>query len=276
MFSGEHLTYLAGRYLTIRVYPLSYYELLTFVGDKNNYEAFYNTFLESSFLAVVLTENKLIKNQLKKDIFNTIFKRDIILRGRITREREFYAVARYVLEHIGAQISANKIFNTMKSNQVDTSYDRVNEYLDLMLKSYFSYKYNRYDVKGKKELKTFSKYYTVDFGIRSQIIPNEGSNRGRVLENFVYLELIKHGYRVYTGKVGRDYEIDFVAIKEKETKYIQVTESLIDPQTRQREARPFDYINDNNKRVIISLDKIDYSTDKYLHLNLFDFIKKLN
>lgn len=276
MFSGEHLTYLAGRYLTIRVYPLSYYELLTFVGDENNYEAYYDTFLESSFPAVVLTKNKLIRNQLKEDIFNTIFGRDIILRGRITREREFYAVARYILEHIGTQISANKIFNKMKSNHVDTSYDRVNEYLDLMLKSYFLYECNRYDVKGRKELKTFSKYYAVDFGIRSQIIPNEGSNRGKVLENFVYLELIKHGYRVYTGKVGRDYEIDFVAIKEKETKYIQVTESLIDPQTRQREARPFDYINDNNKRVIISLDKIDYSTDKYLHLNLFDFIKKLN
>lgn len=275
MFSGEHLTYLAGRYLTLKVYPLSYDELLMFINDEKNFTMHYDTFLKSSFPAVVLTSNILIKNQLKEDIFNAIFARDIILSGKITKPREFNAVARYVLEHIGSQISINKIYNTMKSNQVDTNYDRVSSYLELMKEAYFLYECNRFDVKGKEELKTLSKYYVVDFGIRNQIIPNENANRGRVLENFVYLELIKHGYRVYTGKVGRDYEIDFVAIKNNETKYIQVTESLIDPTTRTREARPFDYINDNNDRVIVSLDNMDYSSDKYKHFNLFEFIKNI-
>lgn len=276
VFVGEHLTYLAGRYMTIYVYPLSYYELLEFINDKDNFEMHYNTFLESSFPSVVLEKNEINKKQILEDIFKTIFERDIILRGKISREREFFAIARYILEHIGTQISVNKIYNTMRSNGVSISYDSVSNYLDLMVKSYFLYECNRYDLKGKEELKTLSKYYVVDFGIRSELVPNTDSNRGRVLENFVYLELVKQGYKVYSGKVGRNYEIDFVAIKNNEKSYIQVTESLIDPNTRERESRVFRELNDNYPRFIVSLDTIDYTTNMYKHFNLFTFIKEIN
>lgn len=275
MFIGEHLTYLAGRYITIRVYPLTYRELLTFINKEDELTKHYNTFLDSSFPSIVLEQNEIVKNQLKEDVFSTVFERDIILRGKITRESEFFSVARYILEHIGNPISINNIYKAMKSNTNSITYDRVNHYVDLMSKSYFLYECQRYDVRGKEVLKTLSKYYVVDFGIRNQIIPNRDSNRGRILENFVYLELIKHGYQVYTGKVSRDYEIDFIATKNNTTKYIQVTESLIDPNTRAREERPFQNLIDNYERIIVSLDDIDYTSNMYNHMNLFDFIKSL-
>lgn len=275
MFLGDYLTYLAGRYVKIDVYPLSYNELITFIDDSKNFSNHYDTFLESSFPSIVLERNLVLKNQLKQDIFTTIFERDIILRGKISREREFFSVARYILEHIGNPISINNIYNAMKSNNVDTSYEAVNNYLKLMNKSFFIYECLRYDVKGKTELKTLSKYYVVDFGIRNQMIPNINTNRGRVLENFIFLELIKHGYQVYTGKIGRDYEIDFIAKKDKKVVYIQVCESLIDPTTRERETRPFSYLKDNYDRIIVTFDNMDFSTNMYKHLNIFDFIKTL-
>ncbi len=274
MFVGEHLTYIAGRYLTINVYPLAYQELLYFIDDQNNYSNYYDTFLESSFPSIVLEDKN--KKELQDDIFKSIFERDIILRGRVTREREFYAIARYILEHIGSPISINKIYNSMKSNNIKISYDSVSHYVGLMLKSYFIYECLRYDVSGKEELKTLSKYYVVDFGIRNILIPNKDTNRGRVLENFVYLELIKQGYKVYSGKVGKDFEIDFVARKGEQVIYIQVTETLLDEKTRQRESRPFLSLKDNYDRIIISLDTINFSTSIYKHMNLFDFIKELN
>lgn len=275
IFVGEHLTYLAGRYMTIYVYPLSYIEMLKFIDDIENFDTHYNTFLESSFPSVVLEKNEINKKQIQEDIFKTIFERDIILRGKINREREFFAIARYLLEHIGTQVSANKIYNAMRSNGVNISYDSVSNYLDLMVKSYFLYECSRYDLKGNEELKTLSKYYVVDFGIRNELVPNIDSNRGRILENFVYLELIKQGYKVYSGKVGRDYEIDFIAVKDNVTSYIQVTESLIDPKTREREARVFEELNDNYPRFIVSLDTIDYTTSMFKHFNLFKFIKEI-
>ncbi len=274
MFIGEHLTYIAGRYLTINVYPLAYQELLYFIDDQNNYNYYYDRFLESSFPSVVLEDKN--KKELQDDIFKSIFERDIILRGKVSREREFYAITRYILEHIGSPISINKIYNFMKSNNIKISYDSVSHYVDLMLKSYFIYECLRYDVSGKEELKTLSKYYVVDFGIRNILIPNKDTNRGRVLENFVYLELIKQGYKVYSGKVGKDFEIDFVARKGEQVIYIQVTETLLDEKTRQRESRPFLSLKDNYDRIIISLDTINFSTSIYKHMNLFEFIKELN
>ena len=273
MFIGEHLTYLAGRYISIRVYPLSYQEMTKFLNIKDDSINYYSTFLESSFPSVILEKNKDLKLQLNEDIFTSIFERDIVLRGKINKVNEFYQVTRYVLERIGALISINNINNTLNSSGVKVSHVTISNYIDLLLKSYFLFKVQRYDVKGKEILTTGYKYYVVDFGIRNLIIPNKNTNRGRVLENFVYLELIKKGYKVYIGKIGRDYEIDFVATKDDNTLYIQVSESIIDPQTREREVRPFKSINDNNTRIVVSLDTFIYGDENYIHLNLFDFLK---
>lgn len=271
VFSGEHLTYLSGRYLSIDVFPLSYFEYEIF-NKENNIESSYNDFLDSSFPAIVLEPNNEIKNIMKQDLYDAIFQRDIILRGKIRNESTFLKVARFVLEHIGSQISVNKIKNTLISNGTKVSFDAVDNYVNMMLKSYFIYSCERYDIKGKEILKSNCKYYAVDFGIREKIIPNTNTNTGRILENFVYLELIKNGYNVYTGKVGRDYELDFVATKGDRKLYVQVSESIIDLTIREREARPFKYIGDLSERYLVTFDQIKYKFDNFKHCTIMEFL----
>ncbi|HKL47289.1 MAG TPA: DUF4143 domain-containing protein, partial [Candidatus Izemoplasmatales bacterium] len=155
------------------------------------------------------------------------------------------------------------------------SYGTIDSYIDLMTKSYFIYQCQRYDIKGKEILKTNGKYYVVDFGIRDQLIPNKTTNTGKVLENFIYLELVKHGYHVYVGKIGRDLEIDFVATKDDKKLYIQVSQSVIDPKTREREIKPFSLLKDMSKRYLVSFDSVMIESDYFEHLNVLDFINKL-
>ena len=212
---------------------------------------------------------------MRRDIYNTIFQRDIILRGKIQSEQLFLQVARFVLEHIGSLVSINNIRKTLNQQGISISYEAVDNYVNLMVKSYFLYPCLRYDIKGKEILKTNHKYYVVDFGIRQQLVPNMERNTGRLLENFVYLELLKAGYEVYTGKVNRDQEIDFVATKEHRKIYIQVSETIIEPKTRERETSAFHYIKDNHKRYLLTLDTIRYESTEYEHQNVFDFIANL-
>ncbi|MBI9008807.1 MAG: ATP-binding protein [Tenericutes bacterium] len=271
VFTGEHLTFLAGRYISINVYPLSFAELCSFLGEKSSINK-YNDFLDSSFPGIVLQQNKKLKSIMKQDLFDTIFERDIILRGKIRNESIFFKVARFILEHIGSMISINKIRNTLVSNSNNVSYEAVDNYINLMVKSYFLYPCYRYDIKGKEILKTNNKFYVVDFGIRQKIIPNSETNTGRILENFIFLELVKHGYNVYVGKVGRDHEIDFVATKDNKKMYIQVSESIINPTTREREIKPFKQIKDMGDRLIVSLDTIKYKSEYFNHVSLLEFI----
>ncbi len=275
LFVGHHLTYLAGRYISFNVYPLSYKEYLKFKNiDEMNF-SFYNEFLDSSFPALVLETHDEIKTMMKQDMFDTIFRRDMIMRGNISNESMFFRVARYILEHIGSPISINKITNTLNSLGLKISYGTIDSYMNLMIKSYFIYQCQRYDIKGKEILKTNGKYYVVDFGIRDQLIPNKSSNTGKILENFVYLELVKHGYLVYVGKIGRDLEIDFVATKEDQVLYIQVSQSVMDPKTREREIKPFSLLKDMSKRYLVSFDSVMIESDYFEHLNVLDFIRKL-
>ncbi|MCF7923632.1 MAG: ATP-binding protein [Candidatus Izimaplasma sp.] len=275
IFIGEHLTYLAGRYISFNVYPLSYEEFLDFKNIDYIDFAYYNDFLDSSFPAVVLETHKDIKTMMKQDMFDTIFRRDMIMRGNISNESMFFRVARYILEHIGSSISINKITNTLNSLGLKISYGTIDSYMDLMTKSYFIYQCQRYDIKGKEILKTNGKYYVVDFGIRDQLIPNKSSNTGKILENFIYLELVKHGYHVYVGKIGRDLEIDFVASKEDQVLYVQVSQSVMDPKTRERETKPFSLLKDMSKRYLVSFDSVMIESDYFVHLNVLDFINKL-
>ena len=274
VFTGEHLTYLAGRYLSINVYPLSFDELSVFLQKKEGRDL-YDDFLDSSFPGLVLEPKTEMKNIMKQDLFDTVFQRDMILRGKIRNESVFFKVVRFVLEQIGSMISVNKIRNTLESDGINLSYEAVDNYINLMVKSFFLYPCLRYDIKGKEILKTNNKFYVVDFGIRQKIVPNNITNTGRVLENFVFLELIKHGYDVYVGKIGRDYEIDFYALKENRKIYIQVSESIIDPQTREREMKPFSLINEMGERYLVSFDRQTYASDFCRHVNVLDFIQML-
>lgn len=276
MFLGEHLTYLAGRYLSIYVYPLSYEEYISFTNNENEFNKHYYNFLKSSFPGVVREKDSDIREMLNHDVFKAIFDRDIMLRGNLNDHKQLHNVSRYLLEHIAAPISINKITNTLNSNGINLSYSLVNKFVELMQDAFFIYPCYRYDIKGKEILKQFPKYYVVDFGIREQIVPDSLSNQGRVLENFIFLELIKKGYKVFTGKVGRDYEVDFIATKNDKKIYVQVSQSVIDSKTLERESKVFEYLVNNSNKYLVTMDELyRVQSDMFDHLNVFDFIKKI-
>lgn len=273
VFSGEYLTYLSGRYISINMYPLSFDEFTTFQDLSNDNEVEYTNFLKSSFPAIVLEKNENIAQQINIDLFQSIFERDIMLRGKIRNESAFVKVARFVYENIGNILSVKSICDNLKSIGHKIDVEAIDNYLTLMCKAYCLYQCQRYDIRGKEILKTNGKYYTIDFGLRSGLVPNEDVNTGKIFENFIYLELIKKGYSVYVGKVGREYEVDFVAIKNDTKIYVQVSESILDENTRFREIRPFELINDKYQKYLVTKQKEIFLFDSCIHIHWIDFIK---
>ena len=274
MFSGEYLTYLTGRYIEIKVYPLSFGEYLDFKGiprqdfKVTDFDAYINN---GSFPAAALNQNPELQQTINQGMFDSIFTRDIIMHGQIRDPGNFFKVAKFVFENIGSSISANNIANVLKSAGSTVKSDTVDNYLKLMCDAYLLYHCDRFDIRGKARLRTNGKYYCVDTGIRNQMIGFDLSNRGHILENIVYLELIRRGYSVMTGKNGTS-EIDFMVQKGKYRSYIQVSWTIMDEQTRQREQRAFDGLPDAYTRYIISMDEYDLSEHGIRHLNLFDFL----
>ncbi|WP_139651318.1 ATP-binding protein [Raoultibacter phocaeensis] len=278
MFVGEHLTYLSGRYIKIDVYPLSFSEYLQFknfeIGSGVDYEQTYDRYVqEGGFPAVVLAEDPFLKESLIDGLFDSIFMRDIILRGNIKDEMAFSRVARFALDNIGNETSAYSIAKTFKAQNHSIKSDTVDNYLGLMVKAYLLYQCNRYDIRGKEHLSTNGKYYVVDPGLRNRVLGQSGTNRGHMTENMVYLELLRKGYAVSVGVFSRiDTEIDFVATKKGERFYIQVSESVLDEAVLEREIAPFSYIRDGYPRILITKDTADYSHGSVKHINLYKFL----
>ncbi|MDW7657130.1 MAG: ATP-binding protein [Bacillota bacterium] len=274
MFSGEHLTYLAGRYLEIKVYPLSFSEYLDFKGiHKTDFKMtdFDSYISNGSFPAIALNENNELVQTINEGLFDSIFARDIIMRGQIRDPGNFFKVAKFIFENIGSSISAHNIANVLKTEGSSVKSDTVDNYLKLMCDAYLLYHCDRFDIRGKARFRTNGKYYCVDTGIRNQMIGLEQSNRGHILENVVFLELIRRGFSVLTGKNGA-MEIDFMVQKGKNRSYIQVAWTIMDDQTRLREQKAFAGLPDAYPRYIISMDEHDLSEQGIKHLNIIDFL----
>ncbi|MBM7562530.1 ATP-binding protein [Fusibacter tunisiensis] len=273
MFSGEHLTYLSGRYIEIKVLPLSFKEFLDFRGyDEQMAEAYFNEYLRiGSFPAVSLAGQQELVEAILSGLFDSIFTRDIILRGNIRDEGSFYKVAKFVFENIGNSTSANAIKNTMISSGHKITSDTVDNYLQLMCDAHMLYQCERYDIRGKERLKTNGKYYVVDTGLRNKLIGYRQGNLGHVIENIVFLQLLRLGYEVNVGK-NMSYEVDFIAVKGVHRLYFQVSLSALDELTYEREINSLLKINDQYPKYLITMDKIDLSKDGILHVNLFDFL----
>ncbi len=274
LFSGEYLTYLTGRYLEIKVYPLSFMEYLEFqdAGQKENMTAQFSAYLNNgSFPAAALTHDEGLMRTINQGLFDSIFARDIMMRGQLRDVGSFYKVAKFIAENIGSHISANNIANVLKSEGSSIKSDTVDNYLKLMCDAFVLYQCERFDIRGKARLRSNGKYYIVDTGIRNQLIGPEQSNRGHILENIVYLELLRRGYQVQTGKNG-DAEIDFLAKRGKEQFYLQVAWSIMDDQTRAREQNAFVGLPDAFPRIIISMDEFDLSEQGIQHVQAFDFL----
>lgn len=276
MFSGEYLTYISGRYIEIKMYPLSFKEFLLFKGynEHTNLESHFQEYLDiGSFPAVSLVQDENLIDTITSGLFDSIFIRDVLLRGKIRDEGNFYKVAKFIFENIGNSVSANAVANTMKSEGHKISVDTVDNYLKLMCDAYLLYQCERYDIRGKERLKTNGKYYVIDTGLRNKLMGRRNSNLGHVIENIVYLELLRRGYDVSIGK-NMKQEVDFIALTKKKVNYIQVSLTIMDDATREREFSAFQNIPDAHDRFIISMDTMDFSKDGIQHINLFDFLLK--
>ena len=266
LLSSELATLLSGRYIEVKMLPLSFREYKSFYKTLTNDELYqkYISFGSLPFTTTLDTEDDV--SIYLSSIYNDIIIKDVMAHKKITDETSLRSVANFALDNIGNLVSSNNIANTMTSNGRDINIRTVDKYLEGFVESFFLYKVSRYDIKGKQYLKTGEKYYVSDLGLRYFILGRKIGDYGHILENIVYLELIRRGYDVFIGKVD-DYEVDFVAINNNGRLYVQVADTLKgidenDTKILERELRSLKKINDNYEKIILTSDKIPLSNEE--------------
>lgn len=278
LLSTEFSTLLSGRYVEIRMLPLSFREFLDF------YEFAPNVSMEDKFQKYlqfggmpILREykfNEARSNQALEGIYSTVVLRDILQRNNGIDQAMLQKIMLFLCSNIGSITSPNSIGNVL-ANEGDIPTVKakniagktVERYISMLRNAFVFFSVGRYDVKGKQLLKTLGKNYIIDMGFRNMLLGYRDADRGHILENIVFLELLRRDYRVYIGKIG-ETEIDFVAEKPNDKVYIQVTESMQSPETRERELRPLRMIPDNYEKIVLSMDRS--------FINSYDGIKSLN
>ena len=255
LLSSELATLLTGRCKTIHVLPLSFREYFSaFGGDQ--YKLFQKYLRLGSFPRTLqLNSEKNVFDYLD-DVFSAIIRKDILARGKNIQESTLMKITKFLFHNVGSEISLLNVANALKINDKEMSYNTTQRYVELLKETFIIYEVNRYDVKGKQHLKQNAKYYIADSGLRSMLLSNREPDLGHVLENVIYLELLRRGYKVSIGKVDNK-EVDFVAENEKGTEYYQVSASILDSKTRERELEPFNNIRDHFPKFLITLD--DYT-----------------
>ena len=256
MLSSEIATLISGRYVEIKMLPLSFREYVESTGDTKELARKYTAYLENSSFPYALElagQPKEIKDYLD-GIYNTIIVKDIAKRNKITDTMMLESVTRFVFDNIGSPLSTKKIADTMTSEGRKIDVKTVEKYLKALMESFIVYQAKRYNVKGKQYLKTLEKYYVVDIGLRYLLLGSRSTDVGHILENVVYLELLRRDNDVYVGKID-EAEVDFVAMKPNKTVYYQVAASVRDEKTLQRELAPLQKINDHYPKMILTLDE---------------------
>ena len=277
LLSSELSTLLSGRYIEIKMYPLSFKEFLIFNNyDDMNIENKFNEYLKYGGLpAITLIKNndELVLSYLN-DIYNSIVKKDIIDRNNLKNTTLLENIIKYLANNIGSPISSTKISNYLNSNKItpNCNHQTIDNYLNMLEKSYIIYKADRTDIKDKSVLKTLGKYYISDTGIRNIILGFRNINEGHLLENVVYLELLRRGYKVSVGKTY-EYEVDFVAENPNEIIYLQVSLSITDEKVKDREIRSLENIKDNYEKIILTMDKtINQDFNGIKVMNIIDWL----
>ena len=283
LLSSEFSTLLAGRYIEIRVLPLSFKEFLTFYefNSEISIEEKFQKYLQFGGMPVLKEFQFNVSgiNQALEGIYSTIVLRDVLQRNPQINQNTLHKVMLFLSSNIGSITSPNKIGNVLstegdikKTKEKNIAGKTVERYISMLQNAFIIYSINRYDIKGKQLLKTLGKNYLVDMGFRNLLLGYRDADRGHIIENIVFLELLRRHYRVYIGKVGEN-EIDFIAEKPEEKIYIQVTEGMQSPETRQRELRPLQMIPDNYEKIILSMDRsFITSYDGIKSINLIDWL----
>lgn len=278
LLSTEFSTLLSGRYVEIRMLPLSFKEFLDFyefASDVTMDEKF-QKYLQFGGMPVLREYrfNEARSNQALEGIYSTVVLRDILQRNNGTDQAMLQKIMLFLCSNIGSITSPNSIGNVLSHEgdiqtrkQKNIAGKTVDKYISMLRNAFVFFSVGRYDVKGKQLLKTLEKNYIIDMGFRNMLLGYRDADRGHIIENIVFLELLRRDYRVYVGKVG-ETEVDFVAEKPNDKVYIQVTESMQSTDTRERELRPLRMIPDNYEKTVLSMD--------HSYINSYDGIKSLN
>lgn len=263
MLSGELATLLSGRYITIEMLPLSFKEYYQAVSaSKKTPAEMFNDYLNlGSFPhAALLEQSAAMIMPYVEGIYNTILIKDVANREGIKDVTVLESIVKTLASGIGSPVSTNKITDTISSSGRKISVNTVDNYVRALTDSYIFYRVDRYDIKGRRHLKTLGKYYIVDTGIRQMLLSQGSQDLGHLIENIVYLELRRKGYRVNIGKFAQQ-EVDFVASGSDGMVYYQVAATVLDENTLRRELEPLEKIADHYPKILLTLDEIGSGAD---------------
>ena len=271
LLSGELATLISGRYVEIKMLPLSFKEYLSAFDEKiDKQEKLLEYFKYGALPQTTILFNKdpdLVDSYLE-GVFSTVIYKDIMQRKNINNKLLLDSIIKYIFNNIGSQISTKKISDTLTSMNRNTTNHTVENYISALIEAFLIYKVDRFDAKGKEILASGYKYYTVDLGFRTYLLGKKaGQDMGHMLENIVYLELLRRGYKVYTGKVD-NLEIDFVAQNKNGIEYYQVSLTTRDEKTLEGELRPLQRTNDFYPKYLLTMDR-DLEAD-------YNGIRKIN
>ena len=272
LLSGELATLLSGRYIEIKMLPLSFKEYANYVQAETLERLYINYINKSSMPYALKLDGQDEVDKYLDSIYNTIIVKDIATRKKISDTAILKSIASFMFSSVGSVLSVKKIADTLTSNGRSISVHTVESYLDSLVESFIFNKVSRYDIKGKQYLQSGDKYYATDVTMRYALLGRKNIDLGHILENIVYLELIRRNYKVYIGKTG-DKEVDFVAENSKGTIYFQVAYTVRDEKTLERELSALESINDHYPKFILTMDQdpeVDYNGIR--RINVLDWL----
>lgn len=278
LLSSELATLISGRYVEIKMLPLSFKEYYSFYKNPTlNREEIFDNYLKYGGMPQLLSlpQDERTINSFLSSIYDTVMIKDVLERNKLRDVDLLKRVFAFVCGNVGSITSSNKIAQFVsKESRRDESVrpGTIGNILEMLESAYIIYRADRFDVRGKEVLKSLEKYYLADTGLKNAIVGYTLENYGHSIENVVYLELLRRGYGVYVGNCN-EKEIDFVAMKEGETRYFQVTQSLKDRATLEREIAPFKHTKDFYEKTIITADKMYVTNDNGIKIvNIIDFL----
>jgi predicted AAA+ superfamily ATPase len=283
LLSSELATLLSGRYIEISILPFSFAEYLEARGVdiKNkylNYEAYFFEYVNETSLPKgvdLRKEGYDIVYEYLEALYATIIEKDITQRHKINDKRAFKNVVKFIASNIGSQVSPSSISKALKADNQTVHHSTVENFIAYLVESFVFYCVHRFDIKGKKQLATLEKYYLVDVGLLNVLLGRErAANRGHILENIVYLELLRRGYKIWTGAL-RNGEIDFIVKnRDGEIEYYQVSWEISNTETANREFAPLESVKDNYSKYLLTTESFPQNRAGIIHKNVFDWLLK--